>query len=385
MKKIIAITFMLLLGCINGAMAQTDTITIGVSLGLSGKFAWMADMQQKAYRLWENRINQEGGIIGKNVRIIIKDDRSKKPDVTRLYNDFIVNQKVDFVFGPYSSTLTEIAATIAEKYDYPMLAGGAASDKIWQKGYRNIFGMWTPASRYAVGFLEMLVANDIDNIAIISADDSFSLGIARGAENWAGPLALNIKYFGIFKKGTRDLSPYVTMARDKGAQVLITTGHFEEAIDTSNALNTINWKPKIFMATVGPTFSRYYDQLKEIAEGVCSISIWEPHPQLRFPGAQEFAQAFVAAYGIQPTYHAATAYAAGEILAQAIGKAGSLDKDKIRTILSAMSTYSIIGRYGVDRTGLQVKRFPLCIQWQKGKKEIVWPEELSTAKPIFND
>jgi branched-chain amino acid transport system substrate-binding protein len=54
-----------------------------------------------------------------------------------------------------------------------------------------------------------------------------------------------------------------------------------------------------------------------------------------------------------------------------------------RDILSAMDTMTIIGRYGVDRTGMQIKHFNLIIQWQNGKKEVVWPEELRTAKPVF--
>jgi branched-chain amino acid transport system substrate-binding protein len=44
---------------------------------------------------------------------------------------------------------------------------------------------------------------------------------------------------------------------------------------------------------------------------------------------------------------------------------------------------SIIGRYAVDRTGMQIKCFPLIIQWQNGKKMIVWPDDVRTALPIF--
>ena len=44
---------------------------------------------------------------------------------------------------------------------------------------------------------------------------------------------------------------------------------------------------------------------------------------------------------------------------------------------------SVIGRYAVDRTGMQIKRFPMIVQWQGAKREIVWPPELRTAAPVI--
>lgn len=383
--KIVITLFLFFFSFIATTTASGESaITIGVSLSLTGKYARMGDMQLKAYRLWEHATNQDGGILGKSVRILVADDQSEKVKAEKIYKDYIQHHKVDFVFGPYSSALTEIVAPIVEKHKYPMLVSGAASDHIWENGYQYIFGMWTPASRYVIGFLELLVSYNIDDIAIITADDSFSFGIAKGTKLWADRLGLNVIYIEKFKKGTRNLEYYVNIARQKGVRVLITTGHFNEALDTKKAFKAIGWEPELFFATVGPIFHEYYDQLQCDAERVFSISIWEPHPQLNYPGAQAFTRDFIEKYHINPTYHAATAFAAGEILVQAIEKIGSIDREKVREILSAMSTYSIIGRYGVDRTGLQIKRFPLCIQWQNGRKEIVWPEALSTAKPLIN-
>jgi branched-chain amino acid transport system substrate-binding protein len=382
--KSIAFLIALILSCVTCASARQNSITIGVSLSLTGELSQIGAMQEKGYRLWESKINADGGILGKRVHILIKDDHSDVKQATILYQDFITAQKADFIFGPYSSKLTEAVAPIAEKNHYPMLAPGAAADRIWQHGNQYIFGMWTPASQYTLGFLEMLVVYGIDNISVLTAEDSFSYSIAEGTREWAPRLGLTIKSFDKIPKGTHDLRPYVKKVKAIGSNVLILTGHYNEALDITKAITAVSFKPKLLLATVGPVFDEYYEKLKADTEGVCSISIWEPNPLLNFPGSQKFAKTFKHIYGINPTYHAATAYAAGEILAKAIEKAGNMDREKVRSILSAMSTNSIIGRYGVDRTGLQVKRFPLCIQWQHGKKEIVWPEELRTAEPIIS-
>ena len=110
-------------------------------------------------------------------------------------------------------------------------------------------------------------------------------------------------------------------------------------------------------------------------------TLWEP--RVKFPGSQTFLAGFRAVHGIEPSYHAAVAYAGGQVLEAAVNSAKNFDRSRIRQALSKMETYTIIGRYKVDQTGIQIKHFPLALQWQKGKKEIVWPEEMQTAKPIF--
>ena len=88
-------------------------------------------------------------------------------------------------------------------------------------------------------------------------------------------------------------------------------------------------------------------------------------------------------YNTQPSYHAAIAFAAGQILETAIRKTHSLDRQKIRDVLATMDAMSVIGRYGVDNNGMQIKHFPINVQWQNGVKKVVWPEEVAKAAPII--
>jgi branched-chain amino acid transport system substrate-binding protein len=358
-----------------------DTIKIGLTLGLTGKYAEMSNMQMKGFKLWESDVNKKGGILGKKVQVIIYDDKSDPLSAKSLYEQLIVKDAVDFVFGPYSSEITEAVLPVTEKYGYPMLVSGASADRLWQKDYKNIFGVLMIASKYAVGFLEMLVKEDISHIAIVYADDAFSVSIADGTKKWAERFGLSVVLFEGFKKGTKDLSEIVAKVRTSKAQVLIVCGHLDESIDMKNSLKKADWHPRIYYASVGPALQKFYDKLRDDVNFTFSSSHWEPYT--KFPNSVEFTDSFLSAYKIMPSYHAAIAYASGEILATAIKKAMSMDKDKIRDILSSMDTMTIIGRYGVNKAGVQIRHFNLVIQWQKGKKEIVWPKELRTAKPIF--
>jgi branched-chain amino acid transport system substrate-binding protein len=338
-------------------------------------------MQQRAYLLWERHINETGGLLGRSVAMVIKDDESTPGKAAELYKQLIHDDQADLVFGPYSSGITAAVAPVADKAGYPLLAAGASSDAIWQQDYRYIFGVYTPASRYAVGMLNLALLNDLFSVAIAHADDAFSTSAGEGARKWAPRLGLDVVMFEKFEKGQRDLTNLAERAKLAGADLLIMAGHFNESIDMRQAMAGIEWYPRAYFATIGPVLSRYYDELKDAVNLTFASTLWEP--ELNFPHSREFAARFRASYQLEPTYHSATAYAAGQILEAAVKSAGSFDREDIRQALQDLHMHTIIGRYQVDATGIQVKHFPLTIQWQEGRKQIVWPEEAQTAQPLF--
>ena len=381
----IAITW-IFLGTLFTFLSFTSThaakpVRIGVSLGLTGRYAPLAAMQQRGFRLWESDINEKGGFFGRKVELIVTDDESNSKKAKELYNKFIANDRVDMVLAPYSSGLTAAVAPIVEKAGYPMLAAGAASDKLWQQGYKNLFGVFTSASRYTIGMLNLALIHDLTTVAIVHADDPFSVSVAEGARKWAPKLGLRVVMFEKFEKGTKDLSRLAKKARQTKPALLLVAGHFNESVNMRRALKKVNWYPKAYFATIGPVLRKYREVLSSDANLSFASSLWDS--KLNFPESRDFNNRFQARFGMEPSYQAATAYAAGQILSQAINSAGTLALRRVRQALYKLQIHTIIGRYGVDKTGIQVKHFPLTVQWQKGKKEIVWPIELQTAKPII--
>lgn len=361
----------------------SSPVRIGVTLGLTGKYAELGRMQERGYRLWESDVNSKRKLLGRQVKVIIRDDRSDPARAADLYEQMIADEKVDLVFGPYSSGITNAILPVTSKFGYPVLANGASSDRIWQQGYDHVFGLYIPAGKYTVGFLEMIRTSRMTDIAIISADDSFSMTMSEGTRKWAERFGLKVVYFKRFKKGISNLDGIAEDIQKSGASALIVCGHFNESVNMKRSLANIGWQPDVYYASVGPVLQKYYDDLDRKGENSFSSSQWEYHPKLSFPGSSEFYNTFVQTFGIKPSYHAASAFAGGTVLEAAVNKVGSLDRAKIKEMLSTMDVMSILGRYGVDRTGMQIRQFPVIIQWQKGKKEIVWPKELRTADPVF--
>lgn len=356
-------------------------IRIGLSLSLTGLYQEVARFAYRAYLLWERQVNDRGGMLGRRVQFLIRDDRGD-PEVARgLYEDLLRHDKVDLVLGPYSSQITAAAAQVAERHGYPMLAPGAASEDIWKRGNLHVFGVYPQAGRYAIGFLAVLAEAGVERIAIVASDDNFSAGVADGMRKWAAQYKLAVVHWQVEPKKQPDMARAATAAREAGAQAMLVAGHFEESVAMRRALKQVGWRPQAYYATVGPATQKYLEHLGAEAEGTFSTSQWEAREDLRYPGSLEFLRAYRAAYQEDPSYHAAAAYAACQILERAVARVGRIDRPALREAYAALDMYTLLGRYSVDRTGMQVKGMPLIVQWQRGRREIVWPLELRTAVP----
>lgn len=371
----------LLAFAVSGLSWSAETIRLGVTISKTGKYAELGAMNEKAYRLWERDVNRHGGMLGRQVSITMLDDRSDAALARNLYEQLITRDKVDLVLGPYSSDITDAVSNVTERHRFPLLASGASADSIWQQQRKYVFGVYVTSSKYSVGILELLVKAGIDRIAIVAADDSFSQSISLGATEWARRYELNVVSSATFSKGTADIRNGIQAARDAGADAVIVAGHFDDAVNGRRALKEMGWVPKAYYATVGPAIQKFSDTLKADANYNYSTSQWEP--TLPYPGAREFALSFQQEYGMEPSYHAASSYASGQILEAAIRKTKSLDREKLRQTLSSLDTITVMGRYGVDSDGRQIRHFTTTVQWQKGKKEVVAPQELMTARPAW--
>jgi branched-chain amino acid transport system substrate-binding protein len=104
----------------------------------------------------------------------------------------------------------------------------------------------------------------------------------------------------------------------------------------------------------------------------------------RYPGAREFVESHRKEFpGADLSCHTAAGYGGCQVLVEAIGRAGSLDREQVRAAILNMNLNTVYGGFKVDRDGVQVAHTMLTFQWQDGKKVIVWPDELAPGRPRF--
>jgi branched-chain amino acid transport system substrate-binding protein len=117
-------------------------------MSLTGRFAEAGNDTHQGYLLWAKHVNAKGGLLGRPVELLIYNDQSDPQTSVNLYQQLINQDKVDLVFGPTTSPITIVASTVTEKLRYPMIPL-AASEEIWNRGYRYVFGITPPAMHYS--------------------------------------------------------------------------------------------------------------------------------------------------------------------------------------------------------------------------------------------
>ncbi|MBI5575075.1 MAG: amino acid ABC transporter substrate-binding protein [Deltaproteobacteria bacterium] len=357
---------------------------IGGTLALTGKFSEMGRIQEKGYRLWEKEINKKGGVLGRPVKILITDDGSNPAKVSEVYSDLIQKKGVDLLFSPYSSELTLVAANLWEKFRYPVLVAGAASEKIWETPRRYTIGLYSTADRYFIGFLEMCAIHRRKTVSITGFADPFSLYTAKGAKKWAENFGLAVARYSIIDgKNEKNLAAEAEGIISAKPDVVIVAGFLRESIIIRKALDRKNHGNVVFAGSVGPAMHEFLKELGPLAEGSFGASQWEPDERILYAGSRAFIHLYRKTYGEDPSYHAATAYASMKLMAEAVEKTGSCDREKIRQHLVTGDHKTILGPFKLRKDGTQIGHKSLVIQWQKGKKEIIWPENMRTAAPLF--
>ena len=384
--------------------APPAKILIGEPATLSGKYAKAGEQASggiEAIVDWVN--NSYGGVKleGKKVPLEYKkyDCESKKEAVTSLLERLITVDKVHFTFAPYTSGLTLAGAPVAEKYRMIYMDHGGASNKIFKQGFQYIVQTIGPASNYHRGTLNLIKKTDpsAKRVALVYEDSEFARDVMKGAVAHANKIGIEVVFQRTYTKGVTDLTPLLSALKASKPDFVIGGGHYEDGQLFNRQLADLDINPKALSLIASATLPAFYEALTTQAEGVMGPSHWEYGVTFSEKGAKkykkdwigptqdEFVALFKKALGkdILPDYHAAEAGAAVLALVMAVEKAQSLDSTPVRKALGDLTFMSFYGGWDVDDTGLQVGHDMVDVQWQNGKRVIVWPEDAKTGDLVY--
>jgi branched-chain amino acid transport system substrate-binding protein len=369
-----------------GASLMADAqgpIRIGASLSLTGTYAKLGKNQHEGYQLCQKDLNAKGGLLGRKVEFVVYDDQSMPPTAVRLYEKLITEDKVDGVMGPYSSPVTEAAANVTEKYKKVMVSPLAATTSIFKKEPRRkyIFMVISPAEVYLEGLVDMAAKRGLKTIVVINEDTLFSKAAAAGAVDLAKKKGMQVLFTEAYPKGNTDFSAMLTKIKATNADVIAAATYFDDAVALTRQMRELNVNPKMYGVTVGGDLPEFYDTLKGSAEFIYGATQWEP--VLSYPGNQEWFEAYKAEFKHEPSYHSAAGYAGCLVYAEGVKRANSVDADKVREQLLKLEMRTMFGEYKVDQDGYQLAHKMVTFQWQKEKKVVVWPDDLSQGKILF--
>jgi branched-chain amino acid transport system substrate-binding protein len=380
-KALGALVAALIIAAGNFPVAAQNPIKIGASLSLTGTYAQPGRYQHEGYQLCQKDLNAKGGLLGRPVEFVVYDDQSNPATGVRLYEKLITEDKVDGVMGPYSSAISEAVASVTEKYNKVNVAPLAATTSIFKKGRKYMFMVISPAEVYLEGMIDIAAKRGLKTVAIINEDTLFPKTSAQGTADLAKKAGLQVVFTEAYPKGNQDFSALLTKVKAANPDVLAAATYFDDAVAIARQMKELNVNPKMLGVTVGGDISKFQELLKGTADYIYGSSQWEA--TLPYPGAKEFHEAYVKQFKQEPSYHSAAGYAGCMIYAEGVKKAGTLDADKVRDALLALKTRTMFGDYQVDKDGFQTAHKMVLLQWQDGKRVVVWPDDLASGKPRY--
>jgi branched-chain amino acid transport system substrate-binding protein len=300
-----------------------------------------------------------------------------------LYRQLIEKDKVDLLIGPYSSDTTLAASSIAEQHNFPMVASAASAEKIWQRGYKNIFGTDVPAANYMTLAIDVAQENGAKTFDLISSDGAFSTEVAIGVRDEIARRGLTLLLDEVYQLDQTDFTALAKKLTKSKGDVLLGATYLHDSLAISRALRDIGHKSRKDMValTVGPALREFGDEFGPGAEGIVGVVQWLR--SVKKPGAQDFAYRYRLKYGYNPGVHAVIGYSAGQVLEAAVRLAESTDKDAVREQLGKLEFHSLLGTYKVDETGRQVGKRNYLLQWQNDRRRLVAPPDVAERKLIY--
>jgi branched-chain amino acid transport system substrate-binding protein len=277
-------------------------------------------------------------------------------------------------------------SAIAEKYNVIMVEGNGASESIFERGFKNIFAVLTPAGNYTQSALKALADQGATSVVIAYEDTAFPTSVAAGAEKWANEYGLEILAIESYPKDVADVSNIITTFKNADPDVFVGGGHFNDALLFVRAAKEQGWTPDAMVITVGPSNPDFAAEVGTDANFILGPTQWERtmgYSDEYFGTAEEYAQRYEALWGEPPSYQAAESTATALSLHLAIEAAGVLDTDAVRQALYDLDIVTFYGPINFDETGKNAGKPMGTIQIQDGVVNVVAPTEAAVADLLF--
>jgi branched-chain amino acid transport system substrate-binding protein len=363
-------------------------IKIGASLPLTGDFSEPGKAARQGYQVWQKMVNDQGGLLGRKVQIVVRDDASDQNTVVADYNALISREKVNMLLGTFSSLLNLPASTVAERNRmlYVEPAGGAP--EIFDRGYKHIFFAQQATADhqgdlFADYILNLPASQRPKTAAYPSLDDPFALPVLQGIREKLEKAGIRTVYQTKYAAENTNFDSIANAVKAANPDLLVHGATFADGVGFIRALDKVGFSPKYFFETSAPSFADQFSKGigVENTEGIFYAVSWDP--QAKTPGNAEFVKTFQQMFGkTTPAEDAADAFAAAQVVQAAVKAVGGIDdQTKLADWIRTHEVQTILGPLRWDETGAPQGEF-LIGQWQNGKSQIVLPKEAATSDKI---
>ncbi len=381
-------------------------IRIGYSLSLSGILAANGKTAFLAHKLWEENINNKGGLLGRPVQLVCIDDQTNPNLVPDIYKKLLNEEKTDLIIGGYGDNSIKPAMPLVMEHKrfFVGLMGLAVNEEF---NYENYFAMIptgpNPGTGLTEGFFSVAAKQHPkpETVAILCADAPFSKSPVQGAKQNCAKYGMKVVFEESYPLSTSDFSPFMRKVRETGADILFMCSYVADSIGLIRAINQENLQAKLVGgAMIGPQNGSVKSQLGPLLNGLVNYEYWLPVEKLMYPGVEEMIEKYQARAqqeGTDPLgyYVAPMAYAQMQIIEQAITASQSLDDNTLAAYTREAVFHTVVGDVKFGKGGGWTEARVLTVQYQQltdnaiaqfkeAKTQVVlMPEALSSGNLIY--
>lgn len=380
------------------ARAAAPKFKVGVITSLSGESILGGNLTKRGYDLWADAINAKGGIEVGGERYMVEmsygDAQSNPATGADAAERLIVQNKVDALFGPYTSGVTIAVQPICQKYRVPMISGSAESPNVWKAKPEFNFGIIPAVDTTAGKSLDVLAGMTepkAKTIAVIGVNEPFSKETGEGFREGAEAAGLEVVAYELVP-AEGDLTPVLSKIASLDPDILAVGGHEEPLINVIKTSKSLNYRPKALIMHYGVTNPAFAQSVGGDADGTCGIAVWlptVPYEDELFGTAQDFAAMAKEKSGAEPDYTEAGCAASGLVLGDALKRIGAqpgLSDDQRTDLKDAIAETDLQTFYGPikfekdgDHYHNNIQPVPVLVQIQNGQTVAVGPKDAAAA------
>lgn len=359
-----------------------NEILVGAPNSMTGENALTGAEQKWAQEQAVADINAKGGVYVKEldkklpIRLIHEDDKSTADGAAAAMEKLIKIHNVDLALSTNITPLNIAAATVAEKYKMFYLINTSWLDVIGEQRFKWAADMFfTAPSAAEVPFQvwDLQPKEQRPQRPAIMMEDNpdgqaFGKGFQEMAKKHNYPIALDLAY----TPGTKDYSSLILKMKANNIDALLWLGSPPDGITMVRQMKQQQLDLKYLHGWKGFWSREFEKTLGKDAEYVIHDGFWAD--TLPYPGAKELGEKFRQSHNGQDSVSVGLPYAAVQVLAQAIEKAGSIDPAKVRdAVFGGEFKGTVMGDVKFDENGLCFTP-SLALQWYGGQRMPVWPK-----------
>jgi branched-chain amino acid transport system substrate-binding protein len=377
-------------GCSGGGGGGGDSkpLVIGASLPLSGDFAQPGEASRRGYTIWQDMVNANGGLLGRQVELKIVDDASNQDTVVSDYSRLISQNKVDLLLGSFSSLLNIPASAVAEKAGMTYVCPSCGSPAMFNRKFQHVFFAQPAVAAHQGDLFAQYIAGlpalqRPKTAAYPTQDDPFAEPVIESVKKQLETIGIKTVFNQVYPADTTNFDTMAADIKNKKPDLIVQGAVFEDGVGLIKSLKSADYTPKVMFQTSAPSNGDQY--IKAVGGPATANGVFYPvswSPDTNYPLNQQFVQQYQAKFGTSPEEDAADAFAAGQTLQAAVEAVGSLDQDRISTWLHDNKVQTILGPLSWDETGAPQQAFILA-QWQGNLSKVVLPREVANTDTII--